>query len=245
VPFCRGRVLWTVRNKRKLKSVKPVPQTQSSGIVVINNDAANQARVVRRGRKLEYFTIVYNSLEGLVGIVSGLVAGSIALVGFGFDSLIEVTSGVALLWCLHQVGSRSAGQQAERKALHIVGACFVFLAAYIAYDSLLSMVHQHAPERSPVGIILAITSLIVMPVLARAKRRVAQRLGSVAMRADAKQADFCTYLSAILLTGLVLNAQLGWWWADPAAAFIMVPIIAKEGVESLKGRTCCEHGDCH
>ena len=212
---------------------------------VIQVAGTSRAKFVSRGRKLEYFTIAYNSLEGLIAILAGMIAGSIALVGFGFDSIIEVTSGVALLWRLHADVDEVRREQVEAITLRIVGVCFLALALYISYDSIKSLLGKEAPERSIPGIVLAIASLIVMPLLARAKKKVATGIGSAAMRADAKQTDFCTYLSAILLGGLLLNALLGWWWADPAAALVMVPIIAKEGIKALQGETCCEEGACH
>ena len=125
--------------------------------------------------------------------------------------------------------------------MRIVGACFLMLSAYIAYDSLASLIRREAPARSLPGIAIAATSLIVMPLLSRAKRRVGIGLGSAAMAADARQTDFCTYLSGILLGGLLLNALFGLWWADPVAGLVMVPIIAKEGVGGWKGKECCEH----
>jgi divalent metal cation (Fe/Co/Zn/Cd) transporter len=136
-------------------------------------------------------------------------------------------------------------ERVERISLRIVGVCFIALALYIGYDSVKSLVKHELPGHSIPGIVLAVVSLIVMPLLARAKRTVAAGINSAAMQADAKQTDFCTYLSAILLAGLLLNALLGWWWADPVAALVMVPIIAKEGIEGLRGETCCEAGDCH
>lgn len=196
--------------------------------------------LIKRGQRLEYFTIAYNSLEGLIGIAAGLVAGSIALIGFGIDSIIEVTSGVALLWRLHHDASCSGREQKERIALRIVGACFLALAVYVAYDSLASLLTHQAPEKSKVGMGLAAVSLVVMPLLARAKRSIAGNIGSAALNADARQTEFCTFLSAILLGGLLLNALLGWWWADPIAGLAMVPIIAKEGLGALKGRACCD-----
>jgi divalent metal cation (Fe/Co/Zn/Cd) transporter len=199
---------------------------------------------VRRGRRLEYFTIAWNSLEGLVAILSGLVAGSIALVGFGIDSLIEVTSGAALLWRLSADVNEEKRERIESVTLRIVGVCFIALTLYVSYDSVTALLHREAPERSASGIVLAIASLIVMPLLARAKRRVARGISSGAMFADARQTDFCVYLSAILLGGLLLNALLGWWWADPIAALVMAPIIGKEGVEALQGKTCCDEGSC-
>jgi divalent metal cation (Fe/Co/Zn/Cd) transporter len=196
--------------------------------------------IIRRGLRLEYFTLAWNSLEALVAIVSGLFAGSIALVGFGFDSVIECASGAALIWRLqsdHDSGNR---ERRERLAVRLVGASFLLLATYIAYDAIQTLVHHEAPEKSIPGILLAIASLIVMPLLARAKRRVAAALNSGAMQADSRQTDLCAYLSAILLGGLIVNALFGWWWADPAAGLVMIPIIVREGIEGLRGDTCCD-----
>ena len=204
----------------------------------------NRADLVRRGRYLEYFTIGYNSLEGLIAVAAGLLAGSIALVGFGFDSLIEVTSGAVLLWRLHADLDEERRERVEAISLRIVGACFVLLAIYVSFDSVKSLISREAPQESIVGIVLAAVSLIVMPLLVRAKRRVARGINSAALMADSKQTELCTYLSAILLGGLLLNALLGWWWADPVAALVMVPIIVKEGIEGLRGETCCDD-ECH
>ena len=192
--------------------------------------------VLTRGVRLEYLTIGWNVLEGVVGIAAGALAGSIALMGFGLDSGIEVFSGAVLLWRLKSQES----EEAERRAVRLVGASFVILSAYILYDAAHALVLKEPPRESVPGIVLAAASLIVMPLLAAAKRRVAGDLGSGAMHADSRQSDFCAYLSGILLVGLILNAAAGWWWADPAAALIMVPIIAKEGIKALKGKTCCE-----
>jgi divalent metal cation (Fe/Co/Zn/Cd) transporter len=196
--------------------------------------------LVRRGQRLEYFTIAYNSAEGLVSIVAGIVAGSVSLIGFGLDSLIEVTSGAALLWRLHHDLNASRREQVERTTLKIIGWCFVALAAYIVYESGSTLIRYEAPQRSIPGIVVAAASVVVMPLLAKAKRRVAAGIGSRAMDADSRQADFCTYLSAILLGGLLLNALLGWWWADPVAGLVMVPIIAIEGVDGIHGKACCD-----
>ncbi len=201
---------------------------------------ANRIHLVRRGRKLEYFTIAYNSLEGLIALTAGSIAGSIALVGFGFDSLIEVTSGAVLLWRLHADVDEERRERVEEISLKIVGACFVLLAIYVSYDSVTSLIRREAPDESLVGIALAAVSLVVMPLLVRAKRKVARAIKSRALIADSKQTELCTYLSAILLGGLLLNALLGWWWADPVAALVMVPIITKEGIEALRGATCCD-----
>jgi len=196
--------------------------------------------IVRHGRRLEYFTIAWNALEGSVAVVAGAIAGSISLVGFGIDSFIEVTSGSVLLWRMSVDAEVHHRELNERRALRIVGACFLLLAAYIAYESALDLWSRRAPEHSIPGIILAGVSLMVMPLLSRAKRKVGRALGSAAMHADARQTEFCTYLSAILLAGLLLNVFFGLWWADPVAALIMVPIIAKEGIEGLQGKACDE-----
>jgi divalent metal cation (Fe/Co/Zn/Cd) transporter len=212
---------------------------------VVQIGGTGRAALVKRGRHLEYFTIAYNSLEGIVAIAAGLLAGSVALVGFGFDSVIEVTSGAALLWRLHMDVNEEKRERIEAITLRIVGGCFIALALYLTYDSATTLISRTPPERSIPGIILAAVSVVVMPLLTREKRKVATGINSGAMAADAKQTEFCTYLSVILLGGLLLNATLGWWWADPVAALIMVPIIVKEGIEGLRGETCCDDGDCH
>ena len=201
--------------------------------------AAHRGQYLTRGRRLEYFTIGYNSLEGAASIVAGWIAGSASLVGFGLDSLIEVTSGAALVWRLHHDLNAARREQVERTALRTVGAYFIALALYILYESSSMLVRHVPPERSIAGVVIASASVIVMPLLARAKRRVAVQIGSEAMHADSKQADFCSYLSAILLGGLLLNALFGWWWMDPAAGLLMVPIIVKEGVDGLRAEACC------
>ena len=202
-------------------------------------DHAERATAVRRGRLLEYLTIVWNLLEGIISIGAGLLAGSIALIGFGFDSLIEVSSGAALLWRLH-MDAPERREKAEATALKLVGISFILLAIYVAFDAIKSLVKGELPEASYLGIAIAALSLLVMPYLAKAKRRVAAMIQSRALQADSRQTDICAYLSAILLGGLLLNALFGWWWADPLAALIMVPIIAKEGIEALRGETCCD-----
>ena len=201
--------------------------------------ASPRAHYVRRGITLEWVTVAYNSLEGLIALAAGMLAGSVALVGFGFDSALEVAYGATLLWRLQADHHPDRREHVERQALRLVGWCFVLLAIYVAYDAGSRLITRERPETSTVGLVLAVASLIVMPLLARAKRRVAGQIQSVALTADATQTQLCTYLSAILLAGLGLNATLGWWWADPLAALIMVPVIAKEGYEALRGKTCC------
>ena len=194
----------------------------------------------QRGKRLEYFTIAWNSIEGIVAVVAGILAGSISLVGFGVDSFIEVASGATLLWRMSVDADEHRRERIERLSLRVVGACFLALAAYVGYEALSNLISKTAPEHSLPGIILACVSLVVMPLLSRAKRRVGAHLKSAAMNADAKQTEFCTYLSAILLGGLLLNMFSNLWWADPVAALIMVPVIAKEGVDGLRGDTCCD-----
>jgi divalent metal cation (Fe/Co/Zn/Cd) transporter len=205
----------------------------------------NRESQVKRGRRLEYFTIAYNCLEGLISIIAGWIAGSVSLIGFGIDSIIEVTSGAALLWRLKHDWNPERRESVERTTLRIVGLCFIALAIYILYESASILLLREAPDRSVAGIVLAAVSVIVMPWLAKSKRQIAVSIDSAAMQADSRQTDFCAYLSAILLVGLLLNALFGWWWADPIAALIMVPIIANEGIKSLKGKACSEDCGCH
>ena len=202
---------------------------------VLNREAA-----ARRGKNVEYFTIAWNSVEGLVAVVAGALAGSVALVGFGIDSFIEVVSGSVLLWRMSVDADIHSRERNEKLSLRAVGVCFLSLAAYVGYESISNLVARKSPEHSVPGIALACVSLVVMPLLSRAKKKVGSELGSVAMHADAKQTDFCVYLSAILLIGLVLNLALGWWWADPIAALVMVPIIAKEGIDGTRAKACCD-----
>lgn len=202
--------------------------------------ASDRIQLVNSGRRLEYFTILWNSLEAVAALISGLIAGSVALMGFGLDSFVEVASGTALLWRLQQDADFASRQRAERLTLRIVGLCFLLLSAYVAYESVTSLITRHAPQKSPVGIAIASASLVAMPLLSRAKRRIGAGLGSAAMAADARQTDFCAYLAGILLGGLLLNALFGLWWADPVAGLIMAPIIVKEGIAGLRGRSCCE-----
>jgi divalent metal cation (Fe/Co/Zn/Cd) transporter len=210
-------------------------------------DAAAPSRpdLVRTGQRLEYLSVGWNSAEAVVSLIAGSFAGSFSLIGFGLDSLIEVVSGAALLWRLHHDLDVPRREHVERTTLRIVGWCFIALALYIQYESGAALVRHEAPERSIPGVVIAAAAMPVMPILAKAKRRVAAGIGSGAMHADSRQTDFCAYLSAILLCGLVLNAVLGWWWADPVAGLVMVPIIGNEGVDGLKGKACCDGCGSH
>jgi divalent metal cation (Fe/Co/Zn/Cd) transporter len=190
---------------------------------------------LRRGVALEGVTVGYNALEGVVAIVAGLAAGSVALIGFGVDSVIEVTSGVLLWWRLRaELGSAPLGPSAERRAARGAGLLLLVLAFYLVTDSARRLLTGHHPESSRVGIVLTALSLIVMPLLARAKLGVAASLGSRALRADAHETIVCAWLSATTLVGLGLNAVLGWWWADPVAALAMLPLIVREGLEAWR-----------
>jgi divalent metal cation (Fe/Co/Zn/Cd) transporter len=195
--------------------------------------------LVRRGLWLNYATIAYNSLEAVAALVAGLLAGSVALVGFGADSVIEVTASGAAQWRLRTDADHARRERVERVTLRVIGWSFLALATYVAVDSVRSLWFRERPERSVVGTVILALSVVVMPALARAKRRVARALGSAALEADATQTSLCAYLSAIALAGVALNALVGWWWADPVAALVMVPIIAREGVEAVRGDPRC------
>ena len=199
-----------------------------------------RAAATRQGRRLQYVTIAWNSAECLVALIAGFLAGSIALIGFGLDSAIEVTSSLAALWRLHWDADEARREAAERHTLRVIGGCFLLLAAYVSYDAIRALLEGRVPEHSTIGIVVATLSLIVMPLLVHFKRRIASRLGSGALEAEARQTRVCAYLSAILLLGLGLNAWLRWWWADPIAGLLMVPLIAWEGWEAVRGHTCCD-----
>lgn len=214
----------------------PQKQWGQSGFLDVSEQPPGRAELVRRGIRLSYFTIAYNAVEAVVALLAGLVAGSVALVGFGIDSGIEVTASVASQWRLRSDFDPERRKRAERITHRIIGYSFGVLAVYVAADSIDSLIGRDAPERSLVGIGLLILSVIVMPVLARAKRRVAIAMNSGALKAEAKQTSLCAYLSVIALAGVGLNGLFGWWWADPLAALAMVPIIAIEGFEGIRAR---------
>jgi divalent metal cation (Fe/Co/Zn/Cd) transporter len=199
--------------------------------------------LVRRGVVLAWFTVAWNSIEGIAGLVAGVVAGSIALVGFGVDSYVEVFAGSVILWRLaEERHGREASETAERRAVRLIAVTFLALALGVGAESVRRLVVGAAPDESLFGIGLALVSLVVMPLLARAKRRVGQRLGSRAVTADATETVLCVWLSAILLVGLGLNALFGWWWADPLAGLGIVYVAAREGIEHLRADElddCC------
>ena len=196
--------------------------------------------MLAQGRRLEYFTVGWNSIEGIIAILAGFFAGSIALVGFGFDSAIEVTSGLALVWRLRQRLNAEHAEVIDRRTLSFVGFTFLALAVYVGGTGIQTLFKREPPNPSYTGIALAGVSLVVMPLLARKKRMLASHISSRALHADSRQTDICAYLSAILLAGLALNALFGWWWADPVAGLAMIPLISKEGIDALRGKTCCD-----
>ena len=201
-----------------------------------------RAAVIRRGMLLNYATIGYNTLEAIASLIAGLLAGSVALVGFGVDSVIEVTASGAAQWRLRSDVDPVRRVRVERTSLRIIGACFVGLAAYVTVDAGKALWFREQPERTLVGVVILALSVLVMPALALAKREVAEKMQSRAMRAEAKQTSLCAYLSVIALTGVAMNAGFGWWWADPVAALGMVPIIVSEGIVGLRAEAdadCC------
>jgi len=197
--------------------------------------AADRTRLGRRAQWLAGASVAYNVLEAVVAVAAGLVAGSVALVGFGLDSVVEVSSGLVILW---QFRHRMP-ETRERQALRLMAIAFFALAAYVTVESVRGLFFGGQPESSPVGIGLAIASLVIMPFLSWAQRRTGRALGSATVVADSTQTLLCTYLSAVLLVGLTLNATLGWAWADPIAGLVIAAVAVREGVEAWRGEGCC------
>ena len=199
---------------------------------------------VRRAKRLNQATIAWNAVEGVVAVAAGIAAGSVSLVGFGFDSAIEVSAALILAWRLHQERKEGCTQEADRLATRAIAVSFAVLAAYVAFDAVADLVNRSEPEPSVPGIVLAALSLAVMPSLARAKRRLAPVLGSAAAVADAKQTNLCALLSGVVLVGLAANAALDWWWADPTAGVAIAVIAAVEAVRTWRAEsledTCCD-----
>ena len=206
--------------------------------MTVSAAAVPREALLRRGLSLERLTIGWNVLEAIVAVAAGYLAGSVALVGFGLDSVIESISGIALYRRLslelNAEGGAHRVEQGERRALYLVGLSFFLIAAYVLYEAATSLWRREAPEQTTVGILLAALSLAVMPLLGWAKLRTARALDSRALEADSKETFVCAYLSFALLAGLGLNAALGWWWADPVAALAMLPLILHEGREALE-----------
>ena len=203
--------------------------------VTFVEDPARRRQLGRRAQLLAAASVSYNAIEAVIAITAGLVAGSIALVGFGLDSIVEVSSGLIILWQFRH----RLPESRERRALRMMAVSFFALAAYVGFESVRALLGDHDPDASPVGIALAAVSLVVMPFLSWAQRRTGRALGSNAVIADSTQTLLCTYLSAVLLVGLVLNATLGWSWADPIAGLVIAAVAVREGVEAWQGRGCC------
>lgn len=194
---------------------------------------ASPRTLERRAVRLAWATVAWNVVEAVVAIGAGAAAGSIALVGFGLDSTVEVMSALVIVWQF-----RGVGAERERRALKLIAVSFFALAAYVTIQAIIELASVSEPSESMVGIGLASASLVVMPVLARAKRRNGALIGSVTVLADSNQTKLCVYLSAVLLAGLVLNATVGWWWADPVAALVIAALAANEGREAWRGEIC-------
>jgi divalent metal cation (Fe/Co/Zn/Cd) transporter len=204
--------------------------------------AAIRADLVRRGLVLNWATMGYNMFEAVASLVAGMLSGSVALVGFGLDSAIELAASGVAQWRLRTDHDERGRAHTDRRSRQMIGWSFVLLAAYIFADSGLALWHRTGSRRTTFGIVVLALSVVVMPLLARLKRRVAQALESRALEAEARQTSLCAYLSAIALAGVLLNSLFGWWWADPVAALAMVPIILREGVEGVaarEDRDCC------
>ncbi len=197
---------------------------------------ADELRRLRRlGLALAWFTIAWNVVEAMVAIGAGAAASSTALVGFGIDATIEVASAAVVVWQFTGELRGGYDEARERLALRLIAITFFLLAAYVTVEALRDLFGSVAAEHSTVGIVLAIASVVVMPVLAVAKRRTADRLGSPTLRADSRETLLCSWLSVALLVGLVLNSWLGWWWADPIAALVIAGFAVSEGVEAWRG----------
>jgi cation diffusion facilitator family transporter len=197
---------------------------------------ARREELHRRAVLLEWFTVAWNVVEAAVAIGVGLVVGSVALVGFGVDSSVEVISAVVLLWRLYRAGPNASAEEqsgAERKALYLVAATFFLLAAYVLYEAIGALLSGEGPEVSTVALVLSVVSILVMPTLAYLKGRTGREIGSRALLADTVETWVCTYLSVALLAAVGLNAAFGWWWADPVGALAMLPVILWQGWETL------------
>jgi divalent metal cation (Fe/Co/Zn/Cd) transporter len=208
---------------------------QPSSSPVVQMDAGRRAVLSRRVRLLVAATITYNIVEAIVAISAGTVASSTALIGFGLDSVIEVASAAAVAW---QFAGKDP-EARERTALKIIALSFFALAAYITVESVRSLLGADAAEHSSIGIVLAAVSLLVMPLLSYAQRRAGRELGSASAIADSKQTLLCTYLSGVLLVGLLVNSLFGWSWADPIVALVIAAVAGKEGREAWRGEHCC------
>jgi divalent metal cation (Fe/Co/Zn/Cd) transporter len=200
--------------------------------------ASERTRLVSRARLLAWLGIAWHAVEAAVALIAGVAAGSIALVGFGADSVVESFAGFILIWRFS--GRRSGSEAAEQRAQRLIGASFFVIAAYVGVEATRTLFTADHPSASWVGIGLAAVTLVTMPVLAGAKARVGEQLGSSATKSEGRQNMLCAYLSAALLVGLGANALLGWWWADPATALVIAAVAINEGRQAWRGEACCE-----
>lgn len=211
-----------------------------SATTIPGSEGVDRSERLKRGLVLEYFSIAWNVLETVVGLIAGLAAGSIALVGFALDSVAEASSAGVLIWRLRaEQGGSHSSEEAERKAIRLVAVAFLGLAAYVGGRAGYDLATGARPEESMVGIVLALVSLVVMPLLAWRKRAVARELDSRSLQADAKQTTLCTYISAFLLIGLAANSLFAWWWADPLAGLAIAGLAAREGFELWRTEDFC------
>ena len=199
---------------------------------------AERKQLVRRAKLLAGLGLAWHAVEAVVAVGAGLMAGSVALIGFGADSVVESAAGVVLLWRFG--GKRHSSDLAERRAYRLIGLSFYLIAAYVGFEAVRQLIGGGHPEVSWIGIGLAAVTLATMPPLAAAKSRVAERLGSAATRAEGRQNMLCAYLSAALLVGLGANALAGWWWADPVTALLIAAVAVREGRQAWTGKTCCD-----
>ncbi|PRZ41238.1 cation efflux family protein [Antricoccus suffuscus] len=214
------------------------PGKLSTRNLPVTADPARREALARHVRWMVAATITYNVIEAAVAIAAGRAASSTALIGFGLDSVIEVSSAAAVAWQFSARDSHTR-EAREQRALRIIAVSFFALAAYVAVESIRSLLGDSHARESTVGLALAALSLLIMPALSYAQRRAGRQLGSASAVADSKQTLLCTYLSAVVLLGLALNATLGWTWADPVAALVIAAIAVKEGISAWHGDTCC------
>jgi divalent metal cation (Fe/Co/Zn/Cd) transporter len=217
--------------------VTPDAQLQSPPLAIAAAPPSpRRGHLVHRARQLAWLGLAWHLVEAAVAIAAGVVAGSVALIGFGADSLIEAAAGVVVLWLM--TATRSSSPTAERRAQQLIAASFAVLAAYIAVEATRDLLGGHHPDASWVGIVLSLVTLATMPPLAAAKRRVGEELGSSAATSESRQTMLCAYLSAALLAGLLSNAALGWWWADPLVALAIAAVAVREARDSWRGEAC-------
>ena len=212
-------------------SSRPIPLTRKP------QQAAELQKLVHRAKLLAWLGVGWHGIEAAIAVGAGIVAGSIALIGFGADSLMEAVAGIILLWRF--AASRASAEDAERRAQRLIGLSFYLIAAYVGFEALRSLLVGDRPEASWIGIGFSIATLLTMPPLAVAKARTGERLGSASTKSEGRQNMLCAYLSAALLVGLGANALFGLWWADPVTALLIAAVAVKEGREAWQGESCC------